>query len=104
MSQYYYILNSRPNKPNMRPVKNTKQSIPVQFVEKKITEVKVEETPEIDVEGAKKHLQPLQQDTVTETIVAEAAVAVCAATEEVVEETPKKKKRGRKKAEEETEA
>lgn len=110
MSQYYYILNSRPNKPNMRvdrPQHHT--SFPCKFASKETVvkeEVKVEEMPEFDVESAKQHLQPLQQDVAAEpaTEVVEQAVE---AIEEVVEETPKKKRRGRKKAEEieeETEA
>lgn len=97
MSQYYYILNTRPNKPNMRPIKNNKQNIPVQFVKE---EVKVEEIPEFDVAAAKKYLQPLQQDVVAEHAVEEVVEQAVEAVEEVVEETPKKKRRGRKKAEE----
>lgn len=97
MSQYYYILNSRPNKPKMKPVTfNNAKKIAIPVVKE---EVKVEEMPEFDVEAAKKHLQPLQQDVVAEP-AAEVAEQAVEAIEEVVEETPKKKRRGRKKAEE----
>lgn len=110
MSQYYYILNSRPNKPKMRPV-NTRTGNPCKALTSKVKtvvkeEVKVEEMPEFDVEDAKKHLQPLQQDAVAEP-TAEVVEQAVEAIEEVVEEAPKKKRRGRKKAEEteeETEA
>lgn len=115
MSQYYYILNSRPNKPNMRIEKpQHRTSFPCKFVRKetvKKEEVKVEEMPEFDVESAKKHLRPLQQNVVSEPAAEEAIAAVCDVTPEVVEqaaeiikeaveETPKKKRRVYKKAEE----
>ena len=110
MSQYYYILNSRPNKPKMRPV-NTRTGNPCKALTSKVKtvvkeEVKVEEMPEFDVEAAKEHLQPLQKDVVVEP-AAEVVEQAVETIEEVVEETPKKKRRGRKKAEEteeETEA
>lgn len=98
MSQYYYILNSRPNKPKMKPVTfNNAKKIAIPVVKE---EVKVEEMPEFDVEAAKKHLQPLQQDVVAEPAAEEVVEQAVEAIEEVVEETPKKKRRGRKKAEE----
>lgn len=91
MSQYYYILNSRPKKPKMKPVTfNNAKQIAIPVVKE---EVKVEEMPEFDVESAKKHLQPLQQD-----VVAEPAVEEAVATAAVVEETPKKKRRSKKSA------
>ena len=110
MSQYYYILNSRPNKPKMRPI-NTRTGNPCKALTSKVKtivkeEVKVEEMPEFDVESAKQHLQPLQQDVAAEP-AAEVVEQAVEAIEEVVEESPKKKRRGRKKAEEveeETEA
>lgn len=111
MSQYYYILNTRPNKPKMRPV-NTRTGNPCKALTSKVKtivkeEVKVDEMPEFDIEAAKKHLQPLQQDAVAEPaaeavadVTPEVVEQAVEAIEEVVEETPKKKRRGRKKAEE----
>ena len=113
MSQYYYILNSRPNKPKMRPV-NTRTGNPCKALTSKVKtvvkeEVKVEEMPEFDIEVAKKHLQPLQQDAVAEPtaeaadlfdITPEVVEETADIIKEAMEETPKKKRRGRKKAEE----
>lgn len=104
MSQYYYILNSRPNKPNMRIEKpQHRTSFPCKFASKETVtkeEVKVEEVKEVI---------PTVEEAITATceVAPEVVEQAVTAIEEVVEETPKKKRRGRKKAEEveeETEA
>ena len=97
MSQYYYILNSRPNKPNMRvdkPQHHT--SFPCKFASKEAVvkeEVKVEEVKE-ETPTAEEEITALFE--ITPEVVEEAVEII----NEVVEETPKKKRRGRKKAEE----
>lgn len=108
MSQYYYILNSRPNKPKMRPV-NTRTGNPCKALTSKVKTIVKEEMPEFDIEADKKRLQSLQKDVVAEPaaeaadlfditpeVVEEAAEII----KEAMEETPKKKRRGRKKSEE----
>lgn len=93
LDQYYYIVNDKPK--YMTPIKPThKPSFECEFVKKEtqsdkekvskpvkqrkkavvkepVEEVKVEEMSEFDAEAAKKHLQPLQQDSVAETIAAD---------------------------------
>lgn len=104
MSQYYYILNSRPNKPNMRPIKNNNQSIPVQFVKERTSTV-INEKLTVCEEEENTLQSTLPKVAITEVIDAlnasgESDVAEAMATAEGVEDTPKKKRGNKKKSEE----
>lgn len=101
MSQYYYILNSRPNKPKMRPI-NTRTGNPCKALTSKVKTIVKEE---VKVEEVKEEI-PTTKEAIAAVcdITPEVVEPAVKASEEIVEETPKKKRRGRKKAEEETEA
>ena len=87
MSQYYYIINDRPDK-RMKYIKPViKQSFPCKMVS---TAKPAEETIEVKEEA-------VVVEPVTEVVVETAPETVAV---EVTEETPKKKRRSRKKTEE----
>lgn len=87
MSQYYYIINDRPDK-RMKYIKPViKQSFPCKMVS---TAKPAEEIIEVKEEA-------VVVEPVTEVVVETAPETVAV---EVTEETPKKKRRSRKKTEE----
>lgn len=105
MSQYYYILNSRPNKPKMKPVKNNKQSIPVQFVKESTSAVVANEKPMVCAVEESTSQPALPKVDISEVVdvlntSGESAVAEAMAVAEGIEDTPKKKRRNKKKSEE----
>lgn len=88
MSQYYYIINDRPDK-RMKYIKPViKQSFPCKMVS---TAKPAEEIIEVKEEAV------VVVEPVTEVVVETAPETVAV---EVTEETPKKKRRSRKKTEE----